>query len=100
MERSNQHIYVARYFGHKLHIDQNEKLVMFGVTYVLARDGYSGKIVGSSVMSTKNNMTIYDEVYRQVTLQYGLFDEVRVDQGREFYLMLFIHEKLRETWKS
>ena len=63
---------------------------MFGVTYVLAQDGFSGKIVGSSVMAIKNNLTIYEEVYRQVTLQYGLFDEVRVDQGREFYLMLFM----------
>ena len=43
-ERSNPAIYVARYFGHKLHVNQNEKLVHYGVTYVLARDGYSGKI--------------------------------------------------------
>ena len=37
--------YCADYFGHKLHIDQNEKLVMFGVTHICAVDGYSGKIV-------------------------------------------------------
>lgn len=96
LERANPHVYVARYFGHKLHVDQNEKLAMFGVTYVLARDGYSGKIVGSSVMPVKNNLTIYEDVYRKLTLEYGLFDEVRVDHGREFYLMLYIHEKLRE----
>ena len=35
--------YRADYFGHKLHIDQNEKLVMFGVTQICAVDGYSGK---------------------------------------------------------
>ena len=35
--------YHARYFGHKIQFDQNEKLVMYGVTYVLCRDGYSGK---------------------------------------------------------
>ena len=72
---------------------------MFGVTYVLARDGYSGKIVGSSIMSYKNNriIYIYQEVYRQAILTYGLFDELRVDHGREFYLILFIQEKLRET---
>lgn len=96
LERANPHVYVARYFGHKLHVDQNEKLAMFGVTYVLARDGYTGKIVGSSVMPIKNNLTIYEEVYRMITLEYGLFDEVRVDHGREFYLMLYVHEKLRE----
>ena len=37
--------YIANYFGHKLHIDQNEKMVMFGVTHILAVDGFSGKIV-------------------------------------------------------
>ena len=36
--------YRADYFGHKLHIDQNEKCVMYGVTHVCAVDGYSGKI--------------------------------------------------------
>ena len=28
--------YSAKYFGHKVHIDQNEKLVLFGVTHVCA----------------------------------------------------------------
>ena len=60
LERSNPHVYVARY----------------------------PKTVGSSVMLRKNNLTIYEEIYQQVTLQYGLFDVVRVDQGREFYLTL------------
>ena len=91
IERANPRVYVARYFGHKVHIDQNEKLAMFGITYVLARDGYSGKIVGSSIMAVKNNLIIYEEVYSQMTLEYGLFDKLRVDHGREFYLMLYIH---------
>ncbi len=34
-ELRNPSIYVARYFGHKLHLDQNEKLAMYGVTCVL-----------------------------------------------------------------
>ena len=38
--------YTASYFGEKLHVDQNEKLIMYGVTHVCAIDGYSGKIVG------------------------------------------------------
>ena len=29
--------YHVDYFGHKLHIDQNQKLVMYGVTNVCAR---------------------------------------------------------------
>ena len=37
--------YHVDYFGHKLHIDQNEELVMYGVTHKCAVDGYSGKTV-------------------------------------------------------
>ena len=33
--------YRGDYFGHKLHIDQNEKLVMYGVTHVAAINGHS-----------------------------------------------------------
>ena len=55
-----------RFLGHELHLDQNEKLVHFGVTYVMARDGFSAKIVGAAVMPCKNNLIIYDEVYRAV----------------------------------
>lgn len=46
------------YFGEKLHIDQNEKMVMFGVTHVCAVDGYSGKIVGFVSMPVKNNREV------------------------------------------
>lgn len=44
----NPPVYQANYYGDKLHLDQNEKCVMFGVTHVLAIDGYSRKIVGLS----------------------------------------------------
>ena len=57
----NPKVYKAAYFGQKLHMDQNEKLAMFGVTYVCARDEYSGAIVGYAVMSIKNNKVIYNE---------------------------------------
>ena len=56
--------YRADYFGHKLHIDQNEKLVMFGVTHICAVDGYSGKIVGFITMPVKNNVEIYSHLFR------------------------------------
>ena len=68
-ERRNPSIYFARYFGHKLHYDQNEKLVHYGVTYVMARDGFSGKIIGGAVMSRKNNYLVY-EMYRNAVLKY------------------------------
>lgn len=60
----NPKVYTADYFGHKVHIDQNEKLGMFGVVHVCSRDGYSGKIVAHSTMSRKNNFIIYNEIYR------------------------------------
>ncbi|XP_013421241.1 uncharacterized protein LOC106181414 [Lingula anatina] len=85
--------YQAAYFRHKMHIDQNEKLVMFGVTHVLARDGFSGKIVSHATMAVKNNLTIYEEVYKPAVKIYGIFDQVRVDHGKEFYLTLFMQEE-------
>lgn len=56
--------YKADYFGHKLHIDQNEKLVMYGLTHVYASDGYSGKLVSFASMPIKNNSVIYYHIYR------------------------------------
>ena len=55
--------YVAHYFGHKLHIDQNEKVIMFGLTHILAVDGYSGKIVSLVSMPIKNCSLIYEHVF-------------------------------------
>ena len=55
--------YVAHYFNHKLHIDQNEKVIMFGLTHILAVDGYSGKIVSLVSMPIKNCSLIYEHVF-------------------------------------
>uniref|UniRef100_UPI003AAFAF35 uncharacterized protein n=1 Tax=Centroberyx gerrardi TaxID=166262 RepID=UPI003AAFAF35 len=88
--------YNAAYFGQKLHMDQNEKMAMYGVTYVVAIDGYSGKVVGHSTMPIKNNLVTYDEVYRNAVLTYGLWDQLRVDHGGEFYLSLYVQDKLSE----
>ncbi|XP_065891603.1 uncharacterized protein [Dysidea avara] len=91
---TNPTTYRADYFGHKLHIDQNEKNVMFGVTHICAVDGFNRKIVAFSTMPIKNNSVIYDTVYRQTICQYGMWDQIRVDHGREWYLMLYIQEHL------
>lgn len=56
--------YHTEYTGHKIHLDQNEKLGMFGVTHVAAVDGYSSKIVANGTMPVKNNQIIYEEVFR------------------------------------
>ena len=74
--------------GHKL---QNKKLVHYGVTYVLARDGFSGKIVAGAIMPRKNNPIIYNEVYLQSLLEYGLWDQIRVDHGK---VLPHTHEQL------
>jgi hypothetical protein len=57
--------YFAEYAGQKLHMDQNKKVVMFGVTNFCVMNGYSDKIVGFSAMLLKDNVVIYDEVYRK-----------------------------------
>ena len=56
--------YSSKYFGHEVHIDQNEKNVLFGLTHVCAVDGYSGMIVGFSTYPVKNNALIYEHLYR------------------------------------
>ena len=60
----NPKVYHADHFGQKLHIDQNEKLAMYGVTHVCTRDGYSGMIVAFVTMPIKNNLEIYEHIYR------------------------------------
>ena len=62
--RINPTPYRCSYFGEKVHLDQNEKLVLFGVTHVCAVDGYSGRIVGYATMAIKNCMIVYEQVYR------------------------------------
>ena len=56
--------YSAKYFGNKVHIDQNEKLILFGLTHVCTIDGYSGMIVGFITFPVKNNALIYEYLYR------------------------------------
>lgn len=34
--------------------------------------------------------------HSEAILQYGLWDTIRVDHGKEFYLMLYVQEKLAE----
>lgn len=43
---------------------QNEKLALFGVTHVIAIDGYTSKVVSHAAMPVKNNLVIYEAVYR------------------------------------
>ena len=56
--------YRADYFGQKLHLDQNEKPVMYGITHICAVDGHTRMIVGFQTMCIKNNVEIYRDLYR------------------------------------
>ena len=49
-------------------MDQNEKIAMYGVTHVCATDGYSGRVVSHALMAVKNNLLIYEHVFRCVTI--------------------------------
>ena len=60
LDRTNPFPYNSMYFGHKLHIDQNEKLIMVGVTHFIAIDGYSGMIVSHVTVPIKNNRLVYE----------------------------------------
>ena len=60
----NPIVYKADYFGHELHVDQNGKLVMYDVTHVIARDGYSRMITGYTTMAIKNNLRINEKMFR------------------------------------
>ena len=62
--------YVAQYFEEKLHIDQNEKLIAFGITHVCAVDGFSGKIIALCSMPIKNNRVIYEHIFLLVKCSY------------------------------
>ena len=60
----NPKVYKEDYFGHKLHVDQHEKLVMYGVIHVVVRDGCSGMITGYTTMIIKRNLAIYKKMFR------------------------------------
>lgn len=63
-QQANPIPYQAEYFGHKLHLHQNEKLAMYGVKHVSAVDSYSAKVVSHPLMPVINNLLIFDQVYR------------------------------------
>ena len=86
--------YRATFYGEKLHVDQNEKLVMFGVVHVVAVDGFSRKIVGFSTMLRKNPITIYGTIMRPLLLSEGIWNQLRSDHGTEFALVATIQEHL------
>ena len=65
--------YRAEFYGQKIHFDQNDKLVMYGIVHVAAVDGHSRKIVGFSTMPRKNPITIYNTIFRPLLLSEGIW---------------------------
>ena len=47
----------ASNYGEKLYLDQNEKIVMYGITHIIAVDGFSRKIVGFITLPVLPSMT-------------------------------------------
>ena len=60
------------YFCRKLHLDQNEKRVMYGVTQNAGIDGYSGMVVTFHTMPKKNAITIYEECSERANKNTGI----------------------------
>ena len=92
--------YRASHYGEKLHLAQNEKLVMYGVTHVIAVDGYSRKIVGFITLPVKNSIAIYDLLFRPLLLRDGLWEQVRVDHGTEFALVVSTQQSLAHLQRN
>uniref|UniRef100_A0A914X297 Integrase catalytic domain-containing protein n=1 Tax=Plectus sambesii TaxID=2011161 RepID=A0A914X297_9BILA len=92
----NPRPYQATCFGYNLHFDQNEKLVEYGIVFVMAVDGKSAFITRASIMPRKNNITIYDQVFAASVEEFGLWDQTIQDCGREFFLSIFIQDYLKD----
>ena len=71
-----QHInpvpYVAHCFGDKLHVDENEKLNMYGVIHIVAVDCYSRKIVAFVTLPNKNPISIYKTLFKPLLQSDGM----------------------------
>jgi hypothetical protein len=85
----------SQYFGHKLHVDLNEKLVDFNFLLVGAIDGFSGKLLSYFTIHRKNCINVC-QMYREICIKHGVWDQIRVDYGTEFMLMLYLQHKLQE----
>ena len=91
----------ASYLGRNCFLTrQREKCVMFGATHVLAIDGYSRKIVGFITLPKKNAVHMYDVLFRPLLLSEGLWEQVRVDHGSEFALVLTSQQLLSPYRRS
>ena len=105
-QRARHHLnptpYTARFFGDKVHFDQNEKLAMYGVTHVMAVDGFSRKTVGMISIPLKNPITIYHTLMRLLLIFEGLWQQSRLDHDTEFVLVVAAQQYLagQRLWQD
>lgn len=59
---------------------------------MLAVDGFSHKIVGLITLPVKNAVAIYHALMRPLLISEGLWEQVRVDHGTEFCLLVAIEQ--------
>lgn len=67
---------------------------MYRVTHIIAVDGYSRKIAGFITLSAKNAIAIYHLLMRPLLLSEGLWEQIWVDHGREFALIISVQQSL------
>lgn len=91
---SNPIPYQATHFGHKIHFDQNEKLLQFGVFHAACIDGFTSKIIKHVILPEKNNILLYELMFKPIIEEYGIWDSLRVDYGTEWFLVLYAQELL------
>ena len=95
LERQNPVPYFAPYFWYKGYFDQNEKIGQeYGCSHVLMIDDCSGLATGYPSMPFKNRILIYEFVFRPVVCRYGIWDQIRMNHGREFNLVIFVQQLL------
>ena len=66
--KANTIQYRVDYFAQKLHVNQNEKLEMYGVVHVVAIDGHSRFITCGAAMPMKSNKVIHAEAYKFISV--------------------------------
>ena len=86
--------YRGDFYGQKIHFDQNEKLVTYGIVHIAAVDRHSRNIVGFYTMPRKNPITIYNNIFRPLLLSEGVWDQLRCDHGSEFCLIATVQVSL------
>ena len=60
----------------------------------MAVDGYSRKTVGMITIPVKNPITIYNMLMGPLLRCYGLWQQVRIDHGSEFVLVITAQQHL------